>query len=93
MRSRRASSRARTRSRAASCDSLGTLTVTISPNRSSLAMCSASRASVFTRSPTGRCSFEGASTSQRTPAARRARASVNPVGPASYAATTGPGRL
>ena len=40
-------------------------------------------ASVLTRSPAGRCSFDGAATSHRIPAAVNARASPNPVGPAS----------
>jgi hypothetical protein len=60
IRSPRTSSRARTRSRAASCATVGTSTGTISPSRSNRASSSASRASVLTRSPEGRCSFEGA---------------------------------
>jgi hypothetical protein len=47
--------------------------------------------SVLTRSPAGRRNFDGAATSQRTPAARTARARPNPVGPASYTTATGPG--
>lgn len=43
----------------------------------------ASLLSVLTRSPEGLCSFEGAATSQRIPAASRCRYSPNPVGPAS----------
>ena len=43
----------------------------------------ASLASVLTRSPAGFCSFDGAATSQRIPAAVRCRYSPNPVGPAS----------
>ena len=53
----------------------------------------ASRRSVFTRSPGGRSSFDGATTSHRTPAAANARANPNPVGPASYVTATGPGSL
>ena len=52
----------------------------------------ASRASVFTRSPAGFCNFDGATTSQRIPAAVSDRYNPNPVGPASYATATGPGR-
>ena len=59
------------------------MTETISSIRSRRARFSASRASVLTRSPAGRTIFEGAATSQRTPAAVNARASPNPVGPAS----------
>ena len=73
IRSARAASRARTRSRAASCDSLGTPTETTSSRRSSRARCNASRASVFTRAPAGRCNFEGATTSHLTPSAVNAR--------------------
>src|SRR5213080_3024008 len=51
----------------------------------------ASRRSVLTRSPGGRCSFDGATTSHLTPADPNARANPNPVGPASYATATGPG--
>jgi hypothetical protein len=40
-------------------------------------------ASVLTRSPEGRCSFDGATTSQRTPTAFNDRDNPNPVGPAS----------
>ena len=83
IRSPRASSRARTRSRAASCSTLGTATAVTSPSRSSRARCTASLASVLTRSPEGRCSFDGAATTHRIPAAVSARASPNPVGPAS----------
>jgi hypothetical protein len=45
----------------------------------------------LTRSPDGRSTFDGASTTHRTPAAVNALASPNPVGPASYATATGPG--
>jgi hypothetical protein len=62
---------------------LGIRTETISSSRSSRARCSASRESVFTRSPASRCSFDSAATSQRTPAADSVRANPNPVGPAS----------
>ena len=46
----------------------GTRTAVISPNRSSRARCAASRASVLTRSPAGRCSFDGAATTHSIPA-------------------------
>ena len=39
--------------------------------------------SVLTRSPDGRINFDGAATSQLDPAALKARAKPNPVGPAS----------
>ena len=58
-------------------------TASTSSSRSSRARCTASRASVLTRSPAGRCSFDGAATSHRIPAAVSARDSPNPVGPAS----------
>jgi hypothetical protein len=51
----------------------------------------ASRRSVLTRPPGGRSSLDGATTTQPTPAAWSARASPNPVGPASSATPTGPG--
>jgi hypothetical protein len=51
----------------------------------------ASFASVLTRSPEGRCSFDGAATTQRTPAAVNVRYNPKPVGPASYLTVTGPG--
>ena len=56
-------------------------TAMTSSRRSSRARCIASRASVLTRSPAGRCSFDGAATSHRIPAAVSARHSPNPVGP------------
>ena len=74
---------ARTRSRAASWSSDGITTAVTSSNRNNRARCTASLASVLTRSPEGRCSFEGAATTHRIPSAFRARASPNPVGPAS----------
>ncbi len=77
---------------APSCATLGTVTDVTPSNRSSRARCIASRASVLTRSPEGRCSFEGAATSHRIPWAAKARANPNPVGPASYATAAGPGR-
>ncbi len=83
IRSPRQSSLARTKSRAPSCATVGTTTGVISPNRSNLARCTASLASVLTRSPDGRCSFDGAATTHRTPAAVSARYNPNPVGPAS----------
>jgi hypothetical protein len=49
IRSPRQSSRARTKSRAASCSMLGIVTATISPRCSNRAKCRASRASVLTR--------------------------------------------
>jgi len=74
---------ARTRSRAASYAAVGTAIATISPSRSNRARCSASFASVFTRSPEGRCNFDGAATTHGTPAASRNRHNPKPVGPAS----------
>src|SRR5664280_2959755 len=65
IRSPRTSSRARTRSRAASCATVGTTTGVISSRRSNRARCWASLASVLTRSPDGRCSFDGAATTHR----------------------------
>jgi hypothetical protein len=91
IRSPRQSSRARTKSRAASCSTLGIVTATISPRCSNRAKCRASRASVLTPSPEGRCSFEGAATTQSIPAASRNRAKAKPVGPASYITVAGPG--
>ena len=55
-------------------------------------MCSASRASVFTRSPVARGIFDGAATTHSTPRFASPRASPYPVGPASYATLTGRGR-
>ena len=63
------------------------------PTATTCARCSASRASVFTRSPAGRCNFDDAATSHRTPAAVNARANPNPVGPDSYTTAHGPGSL
>jgi hypothetical protein len=83
IKSPRASSRARTRSRAASSTTDGTRTAVNSPNRSSRANSTASRASVLTRSPAGRVILLGAATVHPIPAAVRARANPNPVGPAS----------
>ena len=74
-------SRARTRSRAASSAGVGIRTDTISSSRSNRARCRASRASVFTRSPAGRCSFDDAATSHRHPAAVSARAQPEPGRP------------
>src|SRR6476619_7085926 len=45
-------------SRAASCSTVGMATATISPRCSSRAKCRASRASVLTRSPEGRCTLD-----------------------------------
>jgi hypothetical protein len=67
IKSARASSRARTRSRTASISRSGTVPAVISSGRSNLARCAASRASVLTRSPAGRCSFEGAATTHSIP--------------------------
>jgi hypothetical protein len=80
IRSPRTSSRARTRSLAASCSTLGTRTGTNWSIRSRFAGCRASRASVLTRSPGGRCSFDGATTTHRIPAAVNCRANPKPVG-------------
>src|SRR5450756_687102 len=91
IRSPRTSSRARTRSRAASCATVGTTTGVISSRRSNRARCWASLASVLTRSPDGRCSFDGAATTHRMLWSVRNRASPEPVGPASYTTATGPG--
>jgi hypothetical protein len=60
----------------------------ISPSRSNLANRSASRRSVLTLSAAGRI-FDGAATTQLTPASAHARASRYPVGPASYTTRTG----
>jgi hypothetical protein len=60
---------------------VGIRTDTISSSRSNRARRRASRASVFTRSPARRCSFDDAATAHRHPAAIRARARPNPVGP------------
>ena len=57
----------RTRSRAASCCTDGTVTETISSSRNSLARCIASRASVLTLSPAGRWIFDGAAISHLIP--------------------------
>src|SRR5664279_4147822 len=67
--------RARTRSRAASCATVGTTTGVISSRRSNRARCWASLASVLTRSPDGRCSFDGAATTHRMLWSVRNRAS------------------
>ena len=83
VRSPRQSSRARTRSRAASCSTVGTVTAVGSSIRSSRASSNASRASVLTRSCGARRIFDGAAASHRAPAAVRSRARPNPVGPAS----------
>ena len=61
-------------------------------DRSIRARWTASRASVLTRSPLGRCSFDGATTSHRIPDAFKDRCRPNPVGPSSLATATGPGR-
>ena len=83
IRSPRQSSRARTRSRAFSWSTLGTDTAVNSSSRSSRARWTASLASVLTRSPDGRCNFDGATTSHRISAAASARDRPKPVGPAS----------
>jgi len=69
----------------------GIVTSAISPKCNTRARCRASRVSVLTRSPVGRCSFEGAASTQVTPFVSRHRANPNPVGPASYMTATGPG--
>ncbi len=85
------SSRARTRSRSASSCVLGTRTACSPSIISSRSSRSASRRSVFTRSLDGRSILPGAAITHSTPAAVSARASANPVGPASYATRVGPG--
>jgi hypothetical protein len=67
MRSCRAASRARERSRIASCRSSGTQTPVSSPARNSLARPTASRQFVFTRSPGFFGMSEGAATMQSWP--------------------------
>ena len=62
---------------------VGIATGVISSSRSSRARWMASLASVLTRSPAGFCSFDGATTSHRIPAAVRCRYNPKPVGPAS----------
>ena len=52
----------------------GTDTSTISSSRNSRHRCSASLASVLTRFPAGRTSFDGAATRQAMPRPRRKRA-------------------
>lgn len=91
IKSPRVSPRARTRSRAFSCATLGTRTSTTSSIRSNRARCSASGTTVLTRFSAGRCNFDGAAATHRTPAAFSNRARPNPVGPASYATATGAG--
>jgi hypothetical protein len=93
IRSTRQSSRARTRSRAASCSRLGTVTGVISPQPQQPGQQQRVFRVGFTRSPAGRCSFDGAATTHRTPAADNARLRPNPVGPASCVTATGPARL
>jgi hypothetical protein len=78
IRSERTSSRARTKSRAASCSMLGTATATISPRCSNRARCRASRTSVLIRSPDGRCTLDGAATRHSMPSLVRCRARPNP---------------
>ena len=83
------SSRARTRSRAASSTSVGTRTACRSPTRKSRTNRSASRRSVLTRSPDARAIRLGAATTHAIPDISHARARPYPVGPASYATRTG----
>jgi hypothetical protein len=59
----------------------GTDTGVNSSRRNRRARWTASLTSVLTRSPEGRWSFEGATTSQRIPAAFNDRGKPNPVGP------------
>ncbi len=73
-----------------SCTTVWTRTGATSSSRSSRASGIASRWSVFTRSPDGRCNFYGAATTHRTPAADTTRARSNPVGPASQVTAHGP---
>src|SRR5665213_1397399 len=91
IRSTRTASRARTRSRNASSSSPGTLTGCSFPASSSRASNSASRRSVFTRSPLARGILLGAATTHSTPRFASSRASPYPVGPASYATLAGRG--
>ena len=62
---------------------VGTRTLGSPPRWGNRASRWASRRSVLTRPPGGRSSLDGATTTQPTPAAWSARASPNPVGPAS----------
>lgn len=82
-RSPRSASRARIRWRAESTNSDGTAIGRSWPASESRASNSASRRSVLTRSARGRAVLPGATTSTAIPAARPARASAKPVGPAS----------
>ena len=91
IRSTRTASRARTRSRSASSSRPGTRTGCSLPASSNRASSSASRRSVLTRSPDPRGIFDGAATTHPTSRRASSRASPYPVGPASYAARTGPG--
>ena len=79
----RTSSRARTRSLAASVSTSGTVTATISPKCNNRARVQSIGLPIFTRWAEGRCSFGGTATRHSTPASARNRERPNPVGPAS----------
>ena len=79
----RAASRARHRSRIASCRTSGTQTAVSSPARDSLARLTASRRFVFTRSPGFFGMSEGAATKHSCPRLLISRWRPYPVGPAS----------
>lgn len=83
LRSRRASSRARVRSRMASSSSVGTSTGVRAPERIRRASCTASRRSVCTRAPALFGMREGATTQPSSPLWHRERSSQEPHGPAS----------
>src|SRR5450755_2642890 len=67
----------------------GTLTACSLPANNNRTRCSASRRSVFTRSPLARGILLGAATTHSTPRLASSRARSYPVGPASYATRTG----
>jgi putative transposase len=77
------------RSRSASYSSPGTRTACSLPANNNLTRCSASRRSVFTRSPDARGILLGAATTHSIPRLASSRARPYPVGPASYATRTG----
>ena len=83
MRSSLQSSRARARSLAASMAGVGTATSTTLPTASMRARKTASRLSVFTRSPEGLSILLTAPTQHSTPAAESDLCRSKPVGPLS----------
>ena len=89
IRSLRASSVQRTKSRKRSSASLGTNAKPSSPAANSRTRRLASRRSVFTRSPGALGIDPGATTRISRPRCSATRARANPVGPASYTAATG----